>query len=487
VPNIDDVGDDAFAWQMCELDDRLHDAWRSSTGFHTPATGSGTQVSWQPRSAVDGQPTDDLRYVNDWDSGDDGLPRGRGYELLRTVSGVRALFDFDAEVHDPVADTMAPAAVAHAPGSGLPALRFEGVPMGWPKGIPPYNEVEGPVYVPYGSAEASALRSLGDYQITVPWLLDVWASADDPAEVTSIRFQTQEMVRTWRELRFVPVDDVISGGDLVKPQCPTGFDSDFDQELWHGYQTWQATMATPLDVLLDSDGRPYEFRPYDPQATSSRSHAGQLTVPDGELTVVDGIAGPYIDEAGVLSDPQVAVAPDAIGDDGRHLVNVDILWDHSLGGKNLLAVWLGPTDAEVEQWDPLEYAYGTDGGMGAVMTTSLAREFDTVLVDEAVLDNWIEFDDWFEFVDLDDAEGYDVFKFSNGVGDGGFPMARGRDASGDVVAVVIFHYGVPWRLAVPEGTPPPEIVNREEEILECLSGTRPVLPDGQCESDSVEN
>ena len=84
--------------------------------------------------------------------------------------------------------------------------------------------------------------------------------------------------------------------------------------------------------------------------------------------------------------------------------------------------------------------------------------------------------------DLDDEPGLDAILFSNGFGDGGFPMSRGYDADGELAAVAIWHLLGPWRLGVPEGEPPPDVTAREQEMRECLAGTREVTDWGHCVS-----
>ena len=64
-------------------------------------------------------------------------------------------------------------------------------------------------------------------------------------------------------------------------------------------------------------------------------------------------------------------------------------------------------------------------------------------------------------------------------------MARGVDASGQVVSLYIFDVRYPWRLAIPDGTPPPDVTLREQEYIECLDGTRDVLPNGECPTDDA--
>jgi len=51
------------------------------------------------------------------------------------------------------------------------------------------------------------------------------------------------------------------------------------------------------------------------------------------------------------------------------------------------------------------------------------------------------------------------------------------------VSLVIWRTDHPWRLAFPEGTPPPDITEREDQLQECLDGERGVDEHGWCVAD----
>jgi len=148
----------------------------------------------------------------------------------------------------------------------------------------------------------------------------------------------------------------------------------------------------------------------------------------------------------------------------------------------VLGVWVGPSDAEVVAWDPFETAYGTDGGLGGIVPASVVTLAQGMSIDS----QWVEEEDFeatYRLHDLDGVPGLETFTFSNGFGDGAFPMSRGRNAEGDVVAVVIWRTDTPWRLAIPEGKPPADVLTQEQNLIECLAGERPILPDGTCEAE----
>lgn len=67
---------------------------------------------------------------------------------------------------------------------------------------------------------------------------------------------------------------------------------------------------------------------------------------------------------------------------------------------------------------------------------------------------------------------------------GGFPMSNGFDADGRLVEIVLPTLTYPWRLMVPDGTPPADVTKREDELLECLNGDRPVTVAGRCLGDA---
>ena len=69
----------------------------------------------------------------------------------------------------------------------------------------------------------------------------------------------------------------------------------------------------------------------------------------------------------------------------------------------------------------------------------------------------------------------DLVVFANGYGDGGFPMSRGVDADGRTVSLVIWDTSFPWRLAVPDGIPPPDVSRIEDQLQECLDGQRDLI------------
>jgi len=245
-----------------------------------------------------------------------------------------------------------------------------------------------------------------------------------------------------------------------------------------GFEPWTQSRTVPVWVTLDPSGRPYDAEVTHGR-TVERGHLGELATPDGELLMMDG-DGVIIDPAFFAEEiVSVTVAPDLVDEAGVSVINVDVLWEvWPDSGKSVLGIWLGSTDAPVEAWDPFEQAYGTWGDSGGVFTNSvldLAQNLEDGEFIEDV-DYWATYQLW----DLDHIAGDDTLVFHNGWGDFDFPLSRGRDAEGNVVVVVIWHREMLWRLALPQSAPPADVVEQEEEFIECLVGTRPIHVTGWC-------
>jgi hypothetical protein len=118
----------------------------------------------------------------------------------------------------------------------------------------------------------------------------------------------------------------------------------------------------------------------------------------------------------------------------------------------------GASDSTVE-WGPFEHAYGTDGGVGAVTSQAVIGVASTPPARDSFIED-VDHGATYQLFDLDGAPGVDSMIFSNGFGDGGFPLSRGYDEAGEMVAVMIWDNRFPWRLAVPDGTPPPDVTER---------------------------
>ncbi len=224
-----------------------------------------------------------------------------------------------------------------------------------------------------------------------------------------------------------------------------------------------------LDVGVDDSGRPYDagYATYwadevvvEPLTT--------LVVPEGALRVMDGNA--------------LEVAPSFFADEASSVdfdtdqLAASVVWEvfEETDRRSVLAVIVSVPDTSVERWQPLEFAYGTGGGVGAVTSQSVIDYESDVRLDGSQYFTEVDYDSEVTILDLDDLSGVDSIIFFNGFGDGAFPMSRGLDADGRLVSLAIVDTRYPWRLAFPVGTPPADITRREEEIADCLAGRRDV-------------
>jgi len=237
-----------------------------------------------------------------------------------------------------------------------------------------------------------------------------------------------------------------------------------------------------LDIPVDPQGRPYDSGSLLYGADRVvREPVASLAIPDGELRVMDG--------------NHIEVDPAFFGDEATVVdfdteeLEADVVWERfdDRAASIVLALVLSVPDTTVDRWQPLEFAYGTDGGLGGITSQSVIEVAETLPDDnvDLFIDD-IDFEAQVSHFDLDGQPGTDTIVFANGFGDGGFPMSRGLDTSDRLVALVITDTRYPWRLAFPEGTPPRDITQREDEIAECLAGERDVEVQGDwhwCTSD----
>jgi hypothetical protein len=157
---------------------------------------------------------------------------------------------------------------------------------------------------------------------------------------------------------------------------------------------------------------------------------------------------------------------------------VDAIWvDTRNSYDSIVGVVIVERDTPVWRWGQLErVAYGTDGGLGGITTVEWAAKEKSL--DSEVQRRWQE-----ELVDkgrqsfsidADGVEGIDTVAFANGFGDGGFPSIAGYDAEGRRSAIVLWTIVAPWRLAFPQGEPPPQVTARENALAACLDGRRTI-------------
>jgi hypothetical protein len=226
----------------------------------------------------------------------------------------------------------------------------------------------------------------------------------------------------------------------------------------------QPTTAAELGIPLDPDGHPYDA-PTDGGTASTRPYA-TLHIAGGRLRVLDGNA------LEVFPDAEEAVGVTFPGQDE---LKVDIVWEkYPQHGSAVLGVLVHPPHSPaVAHWGRYRDAYGTDGGVGGITSAAV-----TARATSLGFHRWaapkVDYNKQITLLNLDGRPGNDSMVFDNGYGDGGYPMSEGRDAGGRLVALLIWDPRYPWRLAVPEGTPPPDVVAREHQIADCIAGRRPL-------------
>jgi hypothetical protein len=226
------------------------------------------------------------------------------------------------------------------------------------------------------------------------------------------------------------------------------------------------TPASELGLRLDPTGVPYDA-PVSAGETTSVRPLATLHIPDGDLRVMDG------NDLQVLPSDGTAVTFDGVDE-----LAVSIVWDKNDNRESVLGVRVDrPGAARVAHWGRFRSAYRTDGGVGGVTSGAVVARAKGLGIDdwdEPDIDSGKEV----YVLDLDGEPGDDSVIFSNGFGDGSFPMSEGRDAAGRLVSLMIWHTRYPWRLAVPDGTPPPDVHERELELQACIAGLRPIQVNG---------
>ncbi len=246
--------------------------------------------------------------------------------------------------------------------------------------------------------------------------------------------------------------------------------------------------GSPGDPLIgvDADGRPYDTS-FGDFTRFERAQVATLDVEDGPVGVSPGESLPSLG-----TDDSDLVTIDLERDDVAD-VGVDVVWGvvpTSPTEQRVPAaiVLVADRTATVAAWDPFEFGYGTDGGIGGLSTADYRQRngelsFDEQSAGPVAADDFLLIENGIEVLDDDGDGGDDVVVFTNGFGDGGWPMAFGRDADERIVAVAIWHLQGNWHDAFPDGTPPRDIVEREAELAECLAGEREILEWGLCVSD----
>ncbi len=237
------------------------------------------------------------------------------------------------------------------------------------------------------------------------------------------------------------------------------------------------TSAEDLGITLDPDGQPYDSRWELRGRTAETRFLTEMHFAGGQVRIMDGNA--------------IQVDPGYFGDEATavdfadtEVLHVSIVWERTPRDgevfESVLGVRLDVEGSTVDRWSHFELAYGTDGGVGGVTSQAVIDWAAANPTDDEFFIEDPDFGADYELGDYDGTPGIDTLVFSNGFGDGGFPMSRGFDSSGELVSVLIWDTRYPWRLAVPGGTPPPDVTSREQELIDCMNGTRLIDQYGNC-------
>jgi Protein of unknown function (DUF4241) len=225
-----------------------------------------------------------------------------------------------------------------------------------------------------------------------------------------------------------------------------------------------------LDVTLDPSGRPYD----EPISRSGRIDRRPLAVLHAPSRRVLFMGGEETMHARPGTHQPVTLAERA---GRRYPVHAIVLHDPKRHYRDtIVGVVIVERDTRVVRWREEGPGYGTDAGLGSITTVEWAARRPGAK-NPLVRLYWKRFVDQSRrsvTADVDGHRGTDTVIFSNGFGDGGFPSVAGYDASGRRAQMVLWTIVAPWRVAFPEGRPPPQVTKRENELAQCLAGKRRV-------------
>lgn len=232
--------------------------------------------------------------------------------------------------------------------------------------------------------------------------------------------------------------------------------------------------AEELHIALDENGRPYDVgnAEYWPDSVKLQPLM-EWEVPGGRLLSMDG--------------NWIEIGPNGLADDSPVLeFNSEALVLSSLvttypdpeGGEpyeGSMGIEVRRAGAQVTVWGPTEFGASTDGGViGMVTHAALAfDQNDGEFIPHQQIQAWFDASEAVMPFDFVNGEGTDAVLFSTG-GDGSFPLVRGYDANGELVAALLLSLDYPWRLMSHEGTMPPDLAAIEEQYAECMRGERDV-------------
>ncbi|MEM9652042.1 MAG: hypothetical protein AAGA65_08085 [Actinomycetota bacterium] len=237
--------------------------------------------------------------------------------------------------------------------------------------------------------------------------------------------------------------------------------------------------AEELGIALDDFGRPYDNY-VGPQGTTTEERLlGRLTIDRGRFYLMGGES--FLTTSGVASADKTT-----INFRGETEFDIRVIWQRPAGPEDepvetMLGVRVIVRDKTVATWGPFKDGYTTVTGLGGVISrTSFEYGRDELEPDQPLLEDGLREGRSFRLFDLTGEPGRDLFLFDNGSGPGSYAYSEGFDEDGRLVAVMIWHPRYPWRLAVPDGEPPPDVTEREDQLQGCIDGTRTIDRWGRC-------
>lgn len=217
---------------------------------------------------------------------------------------------------------------------------------------------------------------------------------------------------------------------------PRIYDNAMQEAVRTGGLSGEFDIVIPRKV---GDQPPFEYFDYGVE------RFGSVQVSDGIALLMDGIA--------VTVDPHASALqlPDPDNPDG-YLTGNEVTELHF--GVDTLEISLlnGPIETEgilvharpldsIAEWGPFELAYGTDGGLGGLISWAVveASKNQRLISEEQFVNEIQTSRQWLGDL-ADEPPGNDTLVFSNGFGDAWFPLSPAYDANGDLVAVAIWAY-----------------------------------------------
>lgn len=309
--------------------------------------------------------------------------------------------------------------------------------------------------------------------LSLAWALDVWSAED--GTVTRLRLQAVEDHPYWAEIRFV---EGLDGDALPGPEGPSSFaivnhcpeaTDQADPLGWIGAEPWAPALESPIKVRVDAHDRATDVLYWMDAGVYETVNAGTLQLHDQSVRIMD----PYTFEHGGDGWPDVVAHFDsAAPGEPTESVRVTLFMVSTYGYPAVAGARLDASDAVVTTWSEFETAACSEV-LGAVLTipTAAPSGRDVAATDRV---GWQLFP-----VPSDDGDDTLVLTAAETC----FDLSRGLDENGKTISMVLWTSTIPWREAIPDGTPPSPIRQLEEAHQQCLDKTIATLPGGFCEID----